>query len=579
MDDNTELTNDVTQEQPADGLTASGEASVHELAATMENDQTEQTETVDSNDNMLISLLSELDSAGEKLSSLEENVEGNISNQLDLMSESVRVVVEKEKTRLYECFELMSEGILLIGPSGELERGNPAVRKMLGLDDDKSLESLQRVVDELGLCELVETGRVKDGRKQGDFNFKSGDGKMLQMRWSEALDSEGYSLGCTVIIKNITDEIAGQKAKSDFIAAISHELRTPLTSLQNSISNILAGVTGKIGKPTRKYLTTMEADCHRYAGLISDLLDVSKLETGSMPLNRSVTRIETIVNSSLSAFGDIAVSKGVKLLCEVDRHIMPIYADSQRLEQVLANLLDNAIKFTDSGDRVTIGAYETSENIIMMVEDTGPGIPESSQEKIFEKFYQIGREAGAGYKGAGLGLAICSGIIEGHGGSIWVESEEDKGSRFNISLPKTKPETIVHRHLNALSEKIGSEDATVGVILVKLDSSSEDEEALRISNKTVIRHILADSMNLLTEPGDLAIQMSDSEVTLISRECRGKSTEKIVDRVRKIVANDLKKKLGQGIISPMLGVGVYPKDSDSMTELAAISRKGMQKMF
>ena len=188
----------------------------------------------------------------------------------------------------------------------------------------------------------------------------------------------------------------------------------------------------------------MKSDCHRFADLINDLLDIAKLEAGSMPVNRRVMNMISVVTGAVKEFAKEARAKDIELVCEIDGHISPVCADSQRIRQVLWNLVSNAIHFTGEGGKVTLRSYDSGNNVVTVVEDTGIGISESLQKQVFNKFYHIRRQAGPGSKGSGLGLAICSGIVAVHGGSIWVESQEGKGSKFFFSLPKTDPFVVLY---------------------------------------------------------------------------------------------------------------------------------------
>jgi signal transduction histidine kinase len=532
-----------------------------------------------SKETVLKGLLCEFDEVQNMVNDLERQIEVNISDQIDLIQEKVHTLAEDEKNKLEVAIENMSEGVVILGRRGEVNRANLSARQMLGLNRESGLDYVAKAIDELGFRDLVASSEQDELKRSGEFTIKSKSDRILQMRWTEMIDEWDHFLGNVVMIRDITDDIASEKAKTEFIASISHELRTPLTSIQNSVSNILAGVTGKVGKKTREYLYTMKSDCHRFADLINDLLDMAKLEAGSMPVNRRVMNIVSIVSEAVKEFSAQAKSKNIELVCEIDGHISPVYADSQRIQQVMWNLVGNAIRFTGKGGRVTLRSYDSGNDVITVVEDTGIGISPSLQKQVFNKFYQIRRQAGPGSKGSGLGLAICSGIIAVHGGSIWVESEEGKGSKFYFSLPKTDPFVVLYKQLSALSEcsqKTGSE---FGLLIANFDVPHEQRDQLVPVVGSLINEILSESDHFLKAGKDLAIQTEDFEVVLVVEVSSEQEVETVKGRIEKIVDNKLRKYCNDLPIVPMLGIGFYPTDSDEVKELEKIARRQSREML
>ena len=532
-----------------------------------------------SKEDVMRGLLCELDEAQSKLTNLEKQVEVSMSDQIDLIQEKVHVLAEDEKNKLEVAIQNMGEGVIILGRRGEVERANLSARRMLGLGKDASLNCVAKAIDELGFRELVAGSAQKEPGKCGEFTIKAKSDKILQMRWMEMIDEWEHFLGNVITIRDITDDIAAEKAKTEFIASISHELRTPLTSIQNSVSNILAGVTGKVGKKTCEYLYAMKSDCHRFADLINDLLDIAKLEAGSMPVNRRVMNIMSVVTDAVKEFAEEARAKDIELVCEINGHISPVYADAQRIQQVLWNLVGNAIRFTDDGGKVTLRSYDSGDNVVTVVEDTGVGISENLQKQVFNKFYQIRRQAGPGSKGSGLGLAICSGIVAVHGGSIWVESEEGKGSKFSFSLPKTDPFVVLYKHLGALSEQAHRSGSEFGLMIVNFDVPHEKTVEIAPVVGSVINEILTESHHFLKSGKDLAIQTEDLEVMLVVNGSLTEKVEQVKGKIEKIVSNKLRNYCKELPIVPMLGIGLYPGDSNDVKELEKVARRHWREMF
>ncbi len=226
------------------------------------------------------------------------------------------------------------------------------------------------------------------------------------------------------------------RLKSEFVSTVSHELRTPLTGIKYITSNLLKGVAGEFSPKQRQYLQMAEESAERLARLIDDLLCLSKVESHSLSLKRSPTDIRELLSRVVGTFEPVAREKAVSLEASLPTSEVWVDVDAMRLEQVLNNLVENALKFTPEAGRVAIQIADRVEEIEVAVSDTGRGVPEGEREKIFERFNQVEREEGAGAKGTGLGLAIAKQLVEMHGGRIWAESEEGRGSRFAFTLPK-----------------------------------------------------------------------------------------------------------------------------------------------
>lgn len=222
--------------------------------------------------------------------------------------------------------------------------------------------------------------------------------------------------------------------KSHFISTVSHELRTPLTSIKGSLGLILNGVAGDVNDMAREFLDICYKNTDRLIRLINDLLDVQKIEAGKFQLNKEEIDLVKLVEESLASLRHFAQDGNVTLTRESPA-IAYIYADKDRISQVLYNLISNGIKFSEGG-QVIVAIFDDRNEIKVTVSDTGIGIPADKQESIFEKFTQIHENTRR--KGTGLGLSICKTIVEEHKGKIWVESQEGRGSQFHFILPKEK---------------------------------------------------------------------------------------------------------------------------------------------
>ena len=284
------IRNEQLQIQSECSLIVSPDTSVREAFAQMAEhgcdcigvrDEGRDSPMILSKEDMLQGLLSELDSAEEKLTRVSRQIENGMTEQLDIVAEGVKTSADSEKNMLEAAIANMTEGLIIFGAGGGIEKVNPPAKRLLGLDGDDNMEAVTKVIDGLGLKELILGNDGERPNKWGQFKIKAARGRILQMKWTQMNDGPEQFLGHVVMIRDVTDQMAADRAKTEFIAAISHELRTPLTSIQNSVSNMLAGVTGKVSSKTRQYLHSMKADCHRFAGLINDLLDKSACDEHS----------------------------------------------------------------------------------------------------------------------------------------------------------------------------------------------------------------------------------------------------------------------------------------------------------
>ena len=258
------------------------------------------------------------------------------------------------------------------------------------------------------------------------------------------LESIGAEIGMGVQKSRLLEETKRQAAKleeasklqADFSAMIAHDLRSPLFTIIGTVEMMKDGVFGTLNEDQKNWLDRVRNNATGLVNLVSDFLDVSKLESGHIEISRAAINIADLVHNSVQNFGPLAKSKNITLTCDADNSILPISADSRRLEQVLTNLVGNAVKFTGQGGGVQVRVrLENNEGIRVEIQDSGVGILRAEIANLFQKYRQVNNLTVSAQKGTGLGLVICKMIVETHGGRIWVESEEGKGATFTFTLP------------------------------------------------------------------------------------------------------------------------------------------------
>ena len=235
-------------------------------------------------------------------------------------------------------------------------------------------------------------------------------------------------------LKNANEKLEKlDELKSDFLSSVSHELRTPLASMKAATDNLLDEIAGPLNPTQKECFVIIKNNIDRLSRLINDLLDMAKIEAGKVELKQRRSDLRQLIYEIASFISSEAKANSVELEIMVDNNLPNVYIDSDKATQVLTNLLNNAVKFTEPGGRVAILAKTVGKFVQVDVSDTGIGISAEDMPKLFEKFQQVAYARKSG--GTGLGLSISKGIVELHGGKIWAESQRGKGSKFSFTMP------------------------------------------------------------------------------------------------------------------------------------------------
>ncbi len=292
----------------------------------------------------------------------------------------------------------------------------------------------------------------------GEFDAlrKSGESFPIELSLSELETGDG-----TVILVNILDvserkEV--ERLKKEFVSTVSHELRTPLTSIRGSLTLLSVGALGSLPEQAKKVVGIAERNTLRLITLINDILDIEKLESGKLDMTFDTVQMSSVLERSQESVKPFAEQHGIKL--EMLPTEAVVFADSDRLVQVMVNLCSNAVKFSGKDASVTVSVEESKDGVEVKVIDHGRGIPEKYKGLLFQRFQQVETSDSRKRGGTGLGLAICRGIIEAHGGTIGVESEEGKGSTFWFKLP---PASVARTKLGQSAPTGGANQTTLAI--------------------------------------------------------------------------------------------------------------------
>ena len=337
----------------------------------------------------------------------------------------------------------MVEGVAVVNGAERLVFANPGFAAILGLDvPPVAGSSLLEVVRQTELIEAVR--RVLAGEPRVEAEIATGTLRQHYFAVTVAAVRAGETSGSVIVLHDITELRRLERIRRDFVANVSHEFRTPLTAIQGFAETLIGGA---IDDPQNRgrFLAIILEHSRRLARLTEDLLRLSQMDAEQLELEIRAVSVAQLVETCYETAQRRAAEKDLTLSLNVPSHLPDVAADNRRLQEVLQNLLDNAIQYTLPGGKIVLSAETRNDEVILTVADTGIGIPQADQPRIFERFYRVdvarSREAG----GTGLGLSIAKHLVEAQGGRIWVDSEVGVGSKFHFSVPVFDPERAAAR--------------------------------------------------------------------------------------------------------------------------------------
>jgi signal transduction histidine kinase len=349
--------------------------------------------------------------------------------------------VEERRNELEAILRGIGDGVIVTDPDLNLLLMNPVAARIFHVKSAlPSSVPLVQVIPHAELNALFQDalqGQEKAVVREIPLSSSGDKGATIyQALASPVLSADGHARGVVTVLRDVTSQKELERMKSNFLSVVSHELKTPLHSIKGFVDIILMGKTGPINETQTDFLKTVRDQTAHLQNLISDLLEFSRLESGQVKLRLTEVSLAEVATAVVDKLKLVADQGQVQLVNRVPADIASIEADRMRIEQVLTNLVDNAVKFTAAAGNVTIQAADLGTEVQVSVSDTGIGIPSGELERVFDRFYQVDSGSTRHYRGTGLGLTICKHIVEYHRGRIWVESREGKGSTFFFVLPK-----------------------------------------------------------------------------------------------------------------------------------------------
>lgn len=395
--------------------------------------------------------------AGLVLDKYEQDFLQVVANEVALVEDSQRVqaALADERNLLSAVLHSMTCAVLVVDEHMRILLSNPMTDAIFGWRSDRVIgQALSKVTDAesvLSLFKAVSQHANEYLSSEIEIpNVARGKSMVARANLAKLRRGAGQTSGVVMVLNDITLEKELERARTEFVSVASHELRTPMAAIREAVSLVIDGVTGPVNDKQHRFLDMARRNIDRLTGIINDLLDLSKIETGNLTITLAPVPPQGVVDEVFTLFEATTREKEITLLKDVEKDLPVPSMDRDKMIQVLGNLVSNAIKFTPKDGMITIGARKGRQkeaSIEFYVQDTGIGIERKNYGKLFRKFQQIDSSLSRAVGGTGLGLAITKEIVELHGGRVFLESEPGRGSIFHAIIPLVPGLVVRKRHV------------------------------------------------------------------------------------------------------------------------------------
>ena len=366
----------------------------------------------------------------------------NITNNLNDLSEVIRLTqenLEQESKRLHSILSYMTDGVLATNRRGQITMINDMAKKQLGVENDEALNQnileLLKIEDEYELRDLITQSPELMIYSQN----VNGEYISLRVRFALIRRESGFISGLVAVLHDTTEQEKEERERRLFVSNVSHELRTPLTSVKSYLEALDEGALSEPVAPD--FIRVSLDETNRMMRMVTDLLHLSRIDNATSHLDVELINFTAFITFILNRFDKMRSQdqeKKYELVRDYPITSVWIEIDTDKMTQVIDNILNNAIKYSPDGGKITVSMKTTDDQMILSISDQGLGIPKEDLPKIFDRFYRVDKARSRAQGGTGLGLAIAKEIIKQHNGFIWAKSEYGKGSTFTIVLPYDK---------------------------------------------------------------------------------------------------------------------------------------------
>ena len=366
----------------------------------------------------------------------------NITNNLNDLSEVIRLTqenLEQESKRLHSILSYMTDGVLATNRRGKITMINDMAKKQLGVQKEevlnKSILELLKIEDEYELRDLI----TQVPELMIDSQDDNGEYLSLRVRFALVRRESGFISGLVAVLHDTTEQEKEERERRLFVSNVSHELRTPLTSVKSYLEALDEGALSEPVAPD--FIKVSLDETNRMMRMVTDLLHLSRIDNATSHLDVELINFTAFITFILNRFDKMRgpdEEKKYELVRDYPITSVWIEIDTDKMTQVIDNILNNAIKYSPDGGKITVTMKTTDDQMILSISDQGLGIPKQDLPRIFDRFYRVDRARSRAQGGTGLGLSIAKEIIKQHNGFIWAKSEYGKGSTFTIVLPYDK---------------------------------------------------------------------------------------------------------------------------------------------
>ena len=363
----------------------------------------------------------------------------NITNNLNDLSEVIRLTqenLEQESKRLHSILSYMTDGVLATNRRGQITMINDMAKRQLGVESDEALNQnileLLKIEDEYELRDLITQSPELMIYSQN----VNGEYISLRVRFALIRRESGFISGLVAVLHDTTEQEKEERERRLFVSNVSHELRTPLTSVKSYLEALDEGALSEPVAPD--FIKVSLDETNRMMRMVTDLLHLSRIDNATSHLDVELINFTAFITFILNRFDKIRAQdeeKKYEIVRDYPITSVWIEIDTDKMTQVIDNILNNAIKYSPDGGKITVSMKTTDDQMILSISDQGLGIPKEDLPKIFDRFYRVDKARSRAQGGTGLGLAIAKEIVKQHNGFIWAKSEYGKGSTFTIVLP------------------------------------------------------------------------------------------------------------------------------------------------